>query len=96
METPETERFEPITNPRPRFVEHRQAIGAYFFEDPDALDIRHLWTRGTKNFFRVNFWSTDPESGEPRIRHSAFIVVEKNEEGCHVTERTISAGNVRS
>ena len=88
MNATKTERLECFwaAHRRDKAAECRDAIGAFYFEDPAGLDVRYLWSRDGASFFRVNFWRTDLRSGEPNIRHSAFIRVEKTNSGARVVE----------
>lgn len=63
--------------------EMRAAIAALFFELPQRLDIRHLWTQGRLDYFRVNWWST-PATGARRIVRSAFVRVETLRDGWRI------------
>jgi hypothetical protein len=54
----------------------RAALAALLFDDPAHLDIRHLWTRGRTNFFRVNWWITE-STGVRRVTRSRFIPLEE-------------------
>lgn len=68
-------------------LDFRNAIAAKFLEMPGRLDIRYLWTHGSKGYFRVNWWKTR-ESGEQYIYKSAFVAVEEADYGPVVTEAT--------
>lgn len=67
--------------------EFRQAIAAAFFEDERAVDVRHLWTRGQHSYFRVNWWSASCAAA-PRVRRSAFVMVETHAYGYRVRDVT--------
>ncbi len=63
----------------------RGAIAALLFEDPANLDIRHLWTRGSFAYFRVNWWTTAAHR-ELGIRRSIFLRVTCRRHGYEVRE----------
>ncbi len=65
----------------------QEAIASFFFEHPRALDVRCLWTRGALSYFRVNWW-TEGTTHPPRVRRSAFVVVETCEHGYRIREVT--------
>ncbi len=69
--------------------EHREAIGAALFEHPSRLDLRRLWTRGGLTLFRVNLWGTDAVTGEPKIKRSLFVEVERTQDGLVARDRTL-------
>lgn len=54
----------------------RKAIADFFCERPAELDIRHVWDRAGRRFFRVNFWSMEATTGGPTIRRSAFVATD--------------------
>ncbi len=64
----------------------RAAIRAVLFDASERVDIRHLWTRGSVSYFRVNRWSAGIE-GPARIVRSSFMVVEALDSGWRVRER---------
>jgi hypothetical protein len=66
-------------------VEMRTAIAALLFENPSAVDIRHLWTQGKDAYFRVNWWTTASDHG-PHIRRSVFVRVTSTPHGYAVHE----------
>jgi hypothetical protein len=63
------------------------AIAAMYFEDARDLDVRHLWTRGDLNYFRVNWWH-ESAAGAARVRRSAFVVVECQATGYRIVDVT--------
>lgn len=69
------------------FQAYRDAIAIAFFENRHRLDIRHLWTRGRVSSFRVNWWAL-PTGGQPAIRRSAFVQVERTAAGLVVHDNT--------
>ncbi len=74
-----------------RLPDMRAAIAAVLFEEPGRLDIRHLWTRGRMNYFRVNWWVTEAR-GVSRITHSSFIQLEAIASGWRIHRRTDGRG----
>ena len=75
-----------LSESEPDLSEVHRVIASLFFEDPAALDIRHLWTQGRLSFFRVNWWTTAGE--ELRVRRSTFVVVESEAHGYRVRDLT--------
>lgn len=61
--------------------EYREAIAAAYFELPERLDVRYLWTKGPLSLFRVNWWHSDSATGESYIRRSEFVAVERTADG---------------
>ncbi len=76
-----------LPEPEPDLSEMHGAIAALFFEDPRALDARHLWTQGRRSYFRVNWWTTTAGEGS-RVRRSSFVVVEREAHGYRVRDVT--------
>ncbi|MBW7907274.1 MAG: hypothetical protein LC135_11475 [Phycisphaerae bacterium] len=68
--------------------ECRQTIAARYFEVAERLDVRHLWTREGVSTFRVNWWKSDPLTGERWIYRSAFVAVEAKLDGMIVLDQT--------
>lgn len=64
----------------------RLVIAEFFVDHPDELDIRFLWRSDCRRFFRVNFWRTDPETGDRYIQRSAFVVIEVFEATARIRE----------
>ncbi len=48
----------------------RRVIAALYFENPDRLDVRYLWTDGILTYFRVNWWLRE------HVQRSSFLAVE--------------------
>ncbi len=74
----------PQAEPR-ALSEMRVAIADMLFELPERLDIRYLWTCGTLNYFRVNWWSMQ-DMDMRRIVRSAFVLVEALPDGWRIRE----------
>lgn len=70
-------------------VSYRRAIAAAYYEAEERLDVRFLWTRGPVSFFRVNWWRLGV-SGASEITRSAFVSVERSDEGLRVRDMTAS------
>ncbi len=69
-------------------LEYCEAIAESFYETPEALDIRPLWTKDVASYFRVNFWRLDRSAREERIYRSAFVAVELTAGGLRVDDLT--------
>jgi len=67
--------------------EMRAAIAALFFELPQRLDTRYLWTYGRVSYFRVNWWSAAATGADARrIVRSAFVRAEELPDGWRIHE----------
>ena len=76
----ETDREMPV-------LEIQKAIAAKFFEVPERLDIRTLWSRGGVSYMRVNWWN-ESHMHRHQITRSAFVRVESVRDGWLVTDCT--------
>lgn len=63
-----------------------RVVADHFFEHPNRLDVRHLWTSGDVSYVRVNWWAES--SGVSRISRSAFVRVEATHGGWQVRDMT--------
>ncbi len=64
----------------------RKAIANFYCERLEDLDIRHLWDRARRQFYRVNFWGREAINDGPMIRRSAFVVIDFEEDSIRVCE----------
>ncbi len=60
----------------------QRVIAALYFEAPDRLDTRPLWTDGPRTYFRVNWWLRG------HVQRSAFLLVEVRHDGWRVYDCT--------
>lgn len=65
----------------------REVVASHFFEHPNRIDVRHLWTTGRTSFVRVNWWSEN--CGVSRITRSAFVRVEATDDGWVIEDMTV-------
>jgi hypothetical protein len=70
-------------------VSYRRAIADAYYEAEERLDVRFLWTRGPVSFFRVNWWRATA-NGTNEIMRSAFVSVERADEGLQVRDLSTS------
>jgi hypothetical protein len=64
----------------------RKAIADFYCERLEDLDIRHLWDRAGRRFFRVNFWGREAMTGGPTMRRSAFVAADFSDNSIRVCE----------
>jgi len=67
----------------------RNAVAAAYYAVSGRLDIRHLWTRGALNLFRVNLWKRRPGSDEQYVYDSRYVEARLTPNGPIVTDCTL-------